>query len=199
MAQSDILVSPAWLWYAPEGEGNPDETTVDVGDDWSGNWTWLGLTTAPLTLSTSSTEFSVDVQQLTTPILSSITSEQVTIKTTLAEQTAENLKLLFGGNISTTSAASGQKGFTELAFGGRTSRTVYKFGFEVKTLLDDGTEEPLRLFFHRGQITQNGDMVFDKGGVAAIPIQITVLSDDSQDTDEKLGVWQKVTAKATTT
>ena len=197
MAQSDILVSGAWLWYAPEDEANPDETTVDVGDDWAGNWEWLGLTTEPLTLNMTTEEFSVDVQQLATPILSAITAEEVTLTTTLAEQTAENLQLIFGGNITTTAAGAAQRGYTELGFGGRTTRTVYKIGFEVIHTIADGTRLPLRLFFHRAQISLAGDISYNKAGVAGLPITITVLSDDAQATHEKLGVWQKVTADIT--
>lgn len=197
MAQSDILVSGAWTWYAPEGETNPSPNTIGVGDDWAGNWAWLGLTTAPLSMNLASTEFSVDVQQLTTPILSSITSEDVTLTTTLAEQNAINLQLLFGGNITTTAAGAAQVGLSELKFGGRTQRTVYKLGFEIRHALTDGTLLPLRVFFHRVQLTLAGDIAYDKAGVAGIPISVTVLSDDTQATSEKLAHWQKVTAPFT--
>lgn len=197
MAQSDILVSGAWLWYAPEGEANPDDTTVEVGDDWGGNWSWLGLTTSPLTLNQATTEFSVDVQQLSTPILSAITSEDYTLATDLAEMTAENLQLLFGGNIVTTPAGAAQTGVIDLKFGGRTQRTVYKIGFEMKHALANGTLLPLRIFFHRVQMSLGGDIAFDKGAVAAVPLSIKVLSDDSQAENEKLAHWQKVFATVT--
>lgn len=195
MAQSDIMVSGAWLWYAPEGEGFPDETSIDVGDDWGGNWEWLGLTTAPLTMNLESEEFEVDVQQLTVAVLQSITSEEIVLSTTLAEMTALNLDLLFGGNITVTAAAALQKGYTELKFGGRTQRNVYAVGFEVRhTVL--GVLQPLRLFFYRATFSLGGPIPFDKGAPSAIPVNVTILADDEQLTDEKLGVWQKVTAAA---
>lgn len=194
MAQSDILVSAAWAWYGPEGEPEPDETTIGVGEDWGGNWEWFGLTTTPLTLNLSTTEFSVDVQQLSTPVLSAITSEDYTLATDLAEMTAINLKLLFGGNIVTTPPGAGQAGVTTLRFGGRTARTVYKLGFEAKVPQPDGSLLPLRLFFHRAQFSLGGAIAFDKGAVSAIPLAVKVLADESQPEDEKLAVWQKVTA-----
>ncbi len=197
MAQSDILVSGAWLWFGPEGEPEPDDTLVGVGDDWGGNWEWLGLTTTALTLNQTTTEFSVDVQQLSTPVLSAITSEEYTLGTDLAEMTAENLQLLFGGNIVTTAAGAAQTGVIDLRFGGRTQRTVYKVGFETKHALPNGTLLPLRVFFHRAQMSLGGDVAFDKGAVAAIPLSIKVLSDDSQAESEKLAHWQKVFATAT--
>lgn len=198
MAQSDILVSGAWLWYAPEDEPNPDETSIDTGEDWGGNWEWLGLTTEPLSMAVATETFEVDVQQLSAPILQSITSETYTLTTTLAEQTAEILQLLDGGNITTTPAGASQRGYTELAAGGRTVRTVYKVGFEVKHSLADGTLLPLRLFFHRANFARGGDVAYDKGAVAGVPISITVLADEDQAEDEKIYVWQRVTSLATT-
>lgn len=198
MAQTDILVSGAWLWYAPVGEASPDETSIDTGEDWGGNWEWVGLTTEPLNMAFDTETFEVDVQQLTSPILQSITNETITLATTLAEQTAVLLQLLDGGNIVTTPAGASQRGYTELKAGGRTVRTIFKVGFEVKHALADGTLLPLRLFFHRATFARGGDTPYGKGEVAGIPIEITVLADDTQATDEELYVWQKVTALGTT-
>jgi len=198
MAQSDILVSGAWIWIAPEDTNIPDETTIAAGEDWGGAWDWLGLTTAPLTLNVNTTEFSVDVQQLPTPVLSSITAEDLSLATTLAELTAENLQLVFGGNITTTPAGAAQAGYVELAAGGRTQRAVKMLGFEGKTPLSNGTLVPVRWFFHRVQISLGGNMAFDKGAASGIPITVKVLSDDSQDEDEKLFLFQRITAVQTT-
>ncbi len=197
MATSDILVSGAWFWYGPEGEPRPDETTVAVGADWGGNWEWAGLTTEPLTMANDIETFEVDVQQFTTPVLQSIVSEGITLGTTLAEQTAILLQLLDGGNIYTTAAGAGQVGVTELRSGGRTQRTVYSVGFEVKHSLPNGTLLPLRLFFHRATFARSGDTAYDKGAAAGIPIEVTVLADSSQLAGENLYIWQKVTSEAT--
>jgi hypothetical protein len=142
--------------------------------------------------------FEVDVQQLSSPILQSITSETFTLATTLAEQTAEILQLLDGGNITTTAAGASQRGYTELKAGGRTVRTVYTVGFEVKHSLADGTLLPLRLFFHRANFARGGDVPYGKGEVAGIPIEVTVLGDEDQAEGEQIYVWQKVTALGTT-
>lgn len=198
MAQSDILVSGAWLWFAPEDEAFPDETTIDTGEAWGGNWEWLGLTTEPLNLAVATDTFEVDVQQLSAPILQSITSETFTLTTTLAEQTPEIFQLLDGGNITTTPAGASQRGYTELKAGGRTVRTVYSCGFEVKHSLPDGTLLPLRLFFHRVNFARGGDVPYGKGAVAGVPIEVTVLADSAQAEGEKIYIWSKVTALGTT-
>lgn len=194
---TNIIVSPAWMWYAPEGEPEPDDTDIDVGEDWGGNWDWVGLTTTPLTQAANTTTFEVDVQQLTTPVAQSITEERMTLGTTLAEMTATLLQLLDGGNITVTPAGAGQRGKTELRAGGRTTRTTYKIGFETIRTLADGTRLPMRWFFHRGTFSRRGDVSFGKGAVAGIPIAIEVLADTAQSEDEKLYLFQQMTAEAT--
>jgi hypothetical protein len=151
---TNIIVSPAWLWYAPEDEPEPDDTTVDVGDDWGGNWEWAGLTTAPLAQAMNTTTFEVDVQQFTTPVAQSITEERMTLTTTLAEITPALLALLDGGNTTVTAAGSGQRGKTEHRAGGRTTRTAYKVGFETIAPIADGTRLPMRWFFHRATFSR---------------------------------------------
>jgi hypothetical protein len=198
MAQEHILVSGAWLWYAPEDEPLPDETSIDAGEDWGGNWEWAGFTTEPLTMNVEAETFEVDVQQLSAPIMQSITSETYTLSTTLAEQTAELIQLLDGGNIIVTPAGASQRGYTELKAGGRTVRTVHSVGFEVKRALADGTLVPLRLFFHRATFSRAGDTPYGKGEVAGMPIEIQVLADDAQAEDEKYYIWQRVDSLATT-
>lgn len=194
---NEILVSGAWLWYAPEGEAFPDPDVVEVGEDWGGNWEWAGLTTEPLTQTVDTTTFEVDVQQSNLPVLQSITAEDMTLTTTLAEQRPELIQLVDGGNIYTTAAGAGQHGYVELRAGGRTQRTVYSVGFEVRYALPSGDLVPLRLFFHRATFARGGGVAYDKGAAAGIPIEITILGDTTQETDEQNYIWQKVTALPT--
>lgn len=196
MAQSDILISGAWFWYAPEGTAFPDPDVVGVGEDWGAEWEWVGLTTEPLTQDVETETFEVDVQQITLPILQSITAENMTLTTTLAEQRAELLQLLDGGNLYVTAPGSGVVGATELRAGGRTQRTVYTAGFEIRHTLPSGVLMPLRLFFFRVTFARGGGVNYAKGDVAGVPIEVTVLGDDSKPTDEQVYIWQKVTAEA---
>lgn len=194
---NEILVSGAWLWYGPEGEVFPDPDVVAVGADWGGNWDWAGLTTEPLTQNVETETFEVDVQQSNLPVKQSITSEDMTLTTTLAEQRPELLQLVDGGNIYTTAPGVAIHGVSELRAGGRTARTVYSAGFETRYPLADGTLVPLRLFFHRVTFARGGGVAYDKGASAGIPIEVTVLGDTSQPTDEQNYIWQKVTALPT--
>lgn len=194
---NEILVSGAWLWYAPEDTAFPDPDTITVGEDWGGAWEWAGLTTEPLTQAVDTTTFEVDVQQSNLPVLQSITSENMTLTTTLAEQRPQLMQLVDGGNIYTTAPGVATYGVSELRAGGRTQRTVYTVGFETRYALPSGDLVPLRLFFHRATFARGGGVAYDKGAAAGIPIEVTVLGDTTQAADEQNYIWQKVTALPT--
>jgi hypothetical protein len=43
MAASDVLVSPAYIWYAPVGEALPSPDTIAAGVAWGGSARdWVG-------------------------------------------------------------------------------------------------------------------------------------------------------------
>jgi len=60
---TNIVHTGAWLYNAPVGEANPDETTVAYGAAWGGNWVRVGYTKAPLTMAYESEEADVAVSQ----------------------------------------------------------------------------------------------------------------------------------------
>jgi len=193
----NIISQPAWLWYAPEEEPEPDETTIEVGDDWGGNWEWIGFTVEPLVETEAVTTFEILVQQLTTPVHQEITEERKTLTTTLAEQTPEIIKLLEGGNITVTAPGASQVGMSEVRSGGRVARARYKVGFETITVDALGNRLPLRVFYHIATFAKGGGTSFGKGAVAGIPISIEVFADPSQPENEKIKLWQRVTAPVT--
>lgn len=192
----NIISQPAWVWYAPLGEANPNPNLVAVGADWGGNWDWLGYTTEPLVENDDVTTFDIEVQQLTTSIAEEITAETKTLTTTLAEQTATIMQLLEGGNITVTPAASGQVGMEEVKSGGRTARTRYKVGFETITVDDAGNRLPLRVFYHICTFAKGGGTSYGKGAVAGVPISIGVQADTTQPANQQIKHWQRVTAPA---
>lgn len=194
---SDIILSPARLFYAPVGEALPDETTVEYGAAWGGNWTELGYTNAPITLSYSYDEYEVEVEQVTLPLRRTKTGEDVMIETTLVEITADNLQLAMGGAVTTTAAGAAQRGFEELRAGGETALDTYAWGFEGRYEDATGTAFPVRLFLWKATATLNGDLAFAKAQETGIPIQVKALADTSQPAGQQLLVFQKVTAEAT--
>ena len=63
----------------------------------------------------------------------------------------------------------------------------------------DGTQQPIRIFMHKGTATFNGNLEFSKKATepAGIPVQIKGLTDTTQSAGQKFCIFQKVTASAT--
>lgn len=201
-SSDDVLITDARILYSATGVALPDETTVAWNDssgaytNWT-NWTLLGYTTEPSQMSYSYEVFEVDVQQSTSPIKRSKTDETFTVTTTLAQFDGDILALLFGGTNTATAAGASQKGFDQVVAGGSTSLSEYQFALEGYRLDTANTKQPVRVFIYRATIRQNGDISFDKGGVAGMPIIIEGLADASKSVGAQLIEMHIVTAPAT--
>lgn len=200
---SNILKTGAILYYAAVGEALPDETTVDAGDAWGGNWTRLGYTAAPLTLAYSSDYHEVEVEEVLLPVDRMRISETVQLETELAEVTAAYLDLAMGGGtVSTTAAGASQDAYEEVPLGSVSLLTKYTFGFEGELLDSAGIAQPVRFFVARGTIVMNGNLEFSRKSddFTTIPVQITALAVDG---NEPAGfssypyLWQRVTGEKT--
>lgn len=194
---SDIILSPATIYFAPVGETLPDETTVEYGDAWGGNWAQLGYTLAPLAVGYSREEYEVEVEQITLPIKRIKTKESVTLETTLAEVTAANLQLAIGGTVTTTAAGAGQRAFEELKAGGDTVLDEYAWGIEGLHQDAAGNRFPARLVIYKGTATLNGQLEFSKKKESGLPLQIKALADTGKAVGQQLLSFQRVTAEAT--
>lgn len=197
MAVADILISPASLYHAPVGEAFPDETSIAYGDAWGGNWVNVGYTLQPLSVGYNQERFDLEVEQVSSPVKSTITKEEITFETVLAEFTGANMQLIFGGALTTTAAGAGQRGFQELKAGGRVDIDEYTWGFEGLYKDAANAQFPVRVFIYRGSATLNGQLTFAKGAGVGIPIQIKALADTSKAVGQQIMVIHKVTAAAT--
>lgn len=198
MAVTDILVTPATIYYAPVGETLPDESSIDYGEAWGGNWVNLGYTLEPVSLSYETETFELEVEQITLPVRRVRTKETVMIETTLAEMTATNLALVVDGTATTTAAGVGQVGFDEILAGGSVDLSEYAWGFEGFRVTAANVRLPVRMFLYKGNAVLNGQLTFAKGAGVGIPIQIKALPDTTQDPGEQILVIHNVTAVATT-
>lgn len=198
MAVTDILVTPATIYYAPVGEALPDESSIDYGEAWGGNWTNLGYTLEPVALSYETETFELEVEQITLPVRRVRTKETVMIETALAEMTGANLALVVDGTVTTTAAGVGQVGFDEILAGGSVDLSEYAWGFEGFRVTSANVRLPVRMFLYRGNAVLNGQLTFAKGAGVGIPIQIKALPDTTQDAGEQILVIHNVTAVATT-
>jgi len=196
---TNIDHSGAWLYVAPTGESNPDETSVAYGAAWGGNWARVGYTKAPLTLAYESEEFDVEVEEELAPVKRRRIKENLTVETVLAELTAEYVQLAASNQdtVSETGAGASQDAYEEMGLGGEAILTEKKWGFEWMHIDAAGNEQPGRVFIHKGTGKLNGNLEFSKkaSDYPGVPIQVKALTDTTQSEGQKLMLWQKVTAE----
>jgi len=199
MAVSDILVGAAKVYKAPVGEPFPDETTVDYGDAWGGNWAWLGHTKEGVKVGYTQETFEVEVDLLTNPVNEIIIKEVVLIETMLAELTGANMALGFNGELTTTSAGPGQRAFEQVEMGGRADIDKYAFGLEGFYKSAFNEVFPVRVFIYIASATVNGQLQFVKNNIAGIPLRIKAYADDAKAIGKQTMAIQRITGEATTT
>lgn len=197
MAVADILLSPAKIYYAAVGTSLPNPNSIGYGTAWGGSWADLGYTLTPISVGYSQEIFKLEVEQVTLPVKGLITMEEVTVETTLAEITAANMLLAFGGAVTTTAAGTAQVALEELKSGGSSSITYYAWGLEGLYVDSSNNQLPVRMLIYRGSAVLNGSLNFSKREAVGIPLQITAWADTTKTAGQQLWTFQKTTAPHT--
>jgi hypothetical protein len=197
MPIADILMSPAKIYHAPVGEALPNENSVGYGAAWGGNWVDVGMTSLPLGLKYERTVTEVEVEQVTLAVKGIIGGEKASLETKLAEFTAANLQLAFGGTVTTTPAGPAQVAKEELVAGGSIALPILAWGFEGVYQTDAGVQFPVRIFIWRGSSVLNGNLQFSKKEAVGIPLTITAWGDSTKPSGQQIIKIQKVTAPHT--
>lgn len=193
---TDILISPAWVFYAPVGTTLP-LTTLAVNGNWGAAWIPLGSTLTPVTLAYEQDVLDLKVQQTTGIVRSKRTGERVMIETSLAEVNGVNLGLMTDGTVSTTAAAGASPGFNTIKTGGDREPSIYAFGIEGVRLTSTGAKLPIRMIIYRGRLQMNGAMEFSQDNGIGIPIQIVALADTSKAEGENLLIIHNINVAGT--
>lgn len=180
MAKQDIIVSPAKIYYAPVGETVPDETDIDAGEAWGGDWEDLGYTLEPVAINFEVETFDLTVEQEITPVRTIRTLLNAGFTTTLAELTGDNLALVMDATITPTAAGASQKAWDLIEVDAeKADVSLYAFGVEGVRVTNANVRLPVRVFFPRASITTNGEMTFAKGAGAGLPVIVRAFADDS--------------------
>jgi hypothetical protein len=194
---ADVLVTAANILYAPLATALPDETTVAWNDfdAWTG-WEHLGYTASPTTLNYSYEVFALPVEQSTSPVIQRKINEQATIDMVLSQFSDDNIALLTDGTITVTAPGASQKGFSKIVTGGSANLPEYMLALEGYRPADNGTPQPIRVFFYRTTIRLNGGIPFNKAGGTTLPAQATALLDSAKAVGAQLMEIHIVTAPA---
>lgn len=195
-ARANIMKSGAVMWYAPEGEAVPDETSISAGEAWGGNWERVGYTAAPLTFLYEDERMEIEVQEMLVAFDEWRTKESCTLNTTLSEITADYFALLTGDTPAVVAAGAGQVGYEQFSVGNNDRVAVYAIGFEGIRYDESNNALPLRIFIPRGTFKMDGEIEFSRrtDNYVNLPIMVKGLGNT---TTGKVAIFQRVTAPAT--
>lgn len=194
---ADLIMGPVVVWRAPVGETAPDENSVAYGVAWGGNWVTFGYTKAPLSWLPEFETFEAFVQEFLEPVKRRRILAKVTLETTLAQLTADNVAMTTGGTVTDTAAGAAQVQKEELEAGNNAVMTEYAWGFEGEYRKDDGTQFPIRFFLWKGTAVLSGALEFGKTEYPGIPLRIEGLADASKSAGKTMFKLQKVLAPHT--
>lgn len=196
MAVSDIIVTPARVYYAPVGEALPDESSVAYGAAWGGNWTSFAVTFAALSMMYDAQYVDVRAELSTMKVKRFVSEEDYAFETELGEINLTNLALFAGGTVAATSAGASQVAYEQLPVGGRFQLTEQQWGFEGLSQDADGADFPLRVFLPIATAVLNGNMEFTRSDKTGIPFRVDCLADMSAAAGAQGPIFQRVTAVA---
>lgn len=193
---SDLILSPARVFYAPVGEAIPNKDTVAAGAAWGGNWLELGFTNEPLTFAYEFDEAEADIQQSLTAPKRVKSAENLTLETVLGEFYLDALAVTIGGELTSAAPGVGTVGFQELDMGGKNVLPERQWGFEGTYIDEDGNELAIRCFVWKATGVLNGELEFGKEEFVGVPLQIKALADMGKAKGQRLYKLQKVTEAA---
>lgn len=105
-----VLVGLAYLYIAPKNTAREPDSTA-AGTEWGTPWDYVGSTEEGVNQSWERDVNMHRVEEQSSPVRITVNTSTLSISTSLAEHTLENMKTAFGGGtITKTAAATGQPG-----------------------------------------------------------------------------------------
>lgn len=193
---SDIILTNALVYCAPEGEALPADT-IPAGTPWGGNWLRVGFTSAPTTLAYGFETASPDIQETMSDIKRIKTQEEASIETMLAEMSTDSFLLAWGGINTITVAGVGQPAKEEYSIGGSRFLPVQAWGIEGEYESAIGGVHPIRVFIYRGSSTEGGELEFSKSDYMGVALKIGAMSDTTKIKGKQLLKITRITGPAT--
>jgi hypothetical protein len=180
---TNIIASPATIWYAPVGEALPNASSIAAGAAWGGNWKELGYTLEPVAIKVDTSTFELMVQQLLVPVRRLRTQTAIVLSTKLAEFTGDNLKLVTDGTLTVQTPTASLVGMdTVTVDASKTDMSLYAFGIEGVRVHSTNARLPVRLFVPRASLALKGDIAFANNAGVGLAVEITALADVSAST-----------------
>jgi len=191
----NIVISAGDLFVAPAGTTRPTPNLGFKGV-WPDGWRYMGLTSDASEINIEREFMDKMVEQAMGKVGSEVVGETLTITTTLAELTMQNLQLVWGGEFTDVAAGVGTTAYERLRGGGSGCSQTMLWGFEASYLKESTcTRYPIR-FFCLGEGAKGGGLGFKKGEQVGIPFTVSGSHDISLPEGIQLFEMYKVTGAA---
>ena len=165
--KENMMQDGATLYRAPVGTDlPPKKSTWPVQ-----GWTEFGYTIAPFVTTRNTERSDLEVEQEDLPIDSTISSDNVSSSTTLAELTPEHLAMAFNGTIDDS-----DPDVVDIYVGSTDTEPEYMIAAVGKRL--DGKRMETYLF--RTKVEMSGDMQYSRNDPTGIPITFLTYADTSR-------------------
>lgn len=126
---SNILVGFCDLYIAPLATAAPAATKV-LGVAWPSGWVSPGSTTEGVTFSRDPKTQDITIEEQSTPVLRLLDTVDITITTTLSEDTITNMLTAYGaGSVASTAATTALAGYSTLTLSDNITELMV--GFEA--------------------------------------------------------------------
>lgn len=187
MADADAVISGRnFLVYsvAHDVENELPALTVDYGTAWGtvgtmpNPWEDRGYTIGGLSFNAALERGEIRVDQEFDPVVQPVTARNITLGTSFAEITAENMQLASGmGTISNTAPGAGTRGENTLTIGSSITDQYNSWGFDIK----QPNGEAFRIIVYKGIATGSPNLQFQAEDAAVIELEVSALVDTSTD------------------
>lgn len=191
----NIVISAGELYVAALGTTKPT-TNLAFNGVWPDGWRSMGFTSDSVAINIEREFMDKMVEQAMGKIGSEVIGETLTVTTTLAELTMQNLQKVWDGIYTEVPATVGNRGFERLQGGGSGCAETILWGIEASYLKESTcVRYPIR-FFCVGEGGRGGELTFKKGEQTGIPFTISGSHDLSQALGRQLFDMYKITAEA---
>lgn len=191
----NIVISAGELFVAPIGATLPSPNLGFKGV-WPDGWRSMGFTADSITINVEREFLDKMVEQVMGKIGSEVIGETLTVTTTLAELTMQNLQLVWGGEFTDVPASVGNVGYERLRGGGSGCSATLQWGIEASYLKESTCQRwPIR-FFCIGEGGRGGEVAFKKGEQVGVAFTISGSHNTALPEGIQLFEMHKITASA---
>jgi len=191
----NIVISPGDLYIAPAGTTRPTPNLGFKGV-WPDGWRYMGFTADSISINIEREFMDKMVEQFMGKVGSEVIGETLTITTTLAELTMQNLQTVWGGEFTDVAAGVGTNAYERLRGGGSSCSQTMLWGIEASYLKESTcVRYPIR-FFCLGEGARGAELAFKKGEQVGLPFTISGSHDTSLAEGIQLFEMYKVTGAA---